>query len=87
MFGGLSTVVMECGRPAGWLGDNPAFSCKNEESQMRPFFTGDGSDGIQKRRFFAQQVSDERPSCTLSLGVSKTSETAGVSSGSAVFRC
>jgi len=51
MFGGLSTVVMECGRSAGWLGDNPAFSRKNEESQKRPFFTGDGSDGIQKRRF------------------------------------
>jgi len=40
-----------------------------------------------KTPFFAQQVSDERPSCNLSLGVSKTSETAGVSSGSAVFRC
>jgi len=51
MFGGLSTVVMECGRSACWLGDNPAFSRKNEASQQRPFFTEDGSDGIQKRRF------------------------------------
>ena len=51
MFGGLSTVVMECGRPAGWLGDNPAFSRKNEAEYEGQFFTGDGSDGIQKRRF------------------------------------